>query len=210
MNLLDPDSKFSQIMGKVFDYLKLGLLFLLFSIPVVTAGVAATAAMFVGMKIVRGEAPKLWKPFWESFRQNFRQATAATMILLTLAAILGFDWYQLFQMDSTMPVRIARGLVFLAALAAAMTALYIFPVLARFEVTGRQLVRNAVTFALTNFTNNLLILAIILAGLWLMDNVQPILPVLVAAMPAIIIRLMSSLCVRSFAKVEVQHGKDDL
>ena len=58
-------------------------------------------------------------------------------------------------------------------------------------------------FALTNFTNNLLILAIILAGLWLMDNVLSILPVVVAALPAIVIQLISSLCVKSFAKVEM-------
>lgn len=203
MNIFDPDSKFSQIMSVVFDYLKLGLLFLIFSVPIITAGAAATGAMFVGMKIARGEAPKLWEPFWQSFRRNFRQAAIATLVLIALFAILGFDWYQLFQMESTTPVRIARGLVFLVALAIMMAALYIFPVLARFEVTGKQLVRNAVTFGLMNFTNNLLILAIILAGLWLIDNALPIMPVVVAVLPAIIIRLMSSLCVRSFAKVEV-------
>lgn len=109
-----------------------------------------------------------------------------------------------------MPVRIARGLVFLTALAIMMAALYVFPILARFEVSGRQLVRNAAAFALTNFTNNLLILAIILAGMWLADNALPILPVVIAAMPAIVIRLMSSLCVKSFVKVEVQHDKGDL
>lgn len=210
MDPLNPDSGFSRIMGEIFDYLKLGFLFLLFSLPIVTAGAAATAAMFVGMKLVRGEAPKLWRPFWQSFRQNFRQATMATLFLLVLAAILGFDWYQLFQMESTMPVRIARGLVFLTALAIMMAALYVFPILARFEVSGRQLVRNAAAFALTNFTNNLLILAIILAGMWLADNALPILPVVIAAMPAIVIRLMSSLCVKSFVKVEVQHDKGDL
>lgn len=210
MNIFDPDSRFSQIMSAVFDYLKLGFLFLIFSVPVVTAGAAATGAMFVGMKIARGEAPKLWPPFWQSFRQNFRQATAATLVLLVLASILGFDWYQLFQLDSTMLVRIARGLVFLAAMMVLLAALYVFPVLARFEVTGRQLVRNAVTFGVMNFTNNLLIVAIIIAGLWLLDHALPIVPVVVMALPAVIIRLMSSLCVKSFEKVEVQNGKDNL
>lgn len=210
MGIFDPDSKFSQNMNTMFDYLKLGFLFLIFSIPVITVGAAATGVMFVGMKIARGEAPKLWPPFWQSFRQNFRQATAAMLVLLIFAAILGFDWYQLFQLDSTALVRIARGLVFLAALAVLMVALYVFPVLARFEVTGRQLVRNAVTFGIMNFTNNLLIVAILIGGLWLMDHVLPIVPVVVMALPAVIIWLMSSLCVRSFEKVEVQHDKNDL
>jgi len=210
MNFLDPDSKFSQIMSTVFDYLKLGFLFLIFSIPIVTAGAAATGAMYVGMKIVRGEAPKLWPHFWKSFRQNFRQATVTTVILLAIAGLLGFDWYQLFQMESSLPVRIARAVIFLAALAILMAALYLFPTLARFEVTGRQLVRNAVSFGLMNFTNNLLVIAIILAGLWLMDNALPVLPVVVAVLPALIIWLMCRLCVKTFSKVEVPHDKDDL
>jgi len=210
MNFLDPDSKFSQIMSTVFDYLKLGFLFLIFSIPIVTAGAAATGSMYVGMKIVRGEAPKLWPCFWQSFRQNFRQATVATVILLAVAGLLGFDWYQLFQMESTLPVRIARAVIFLTALAILMASLYLFPTLARFEVTGKQLVRNAVSFGLMNFTNNLLVIAVILAGLWLMDNALPVLPVVVAVLPAAVIWLMSRLCVKTFLKVEVPHGKDDL
>jgi len=210
MELFNPDSKFSQIMGTVFDYLKLGFLFLIFSIPIVTAGAAATGAMYVGMKIARNEAPKLWPNFWKSFKQNFRQATVTSLALLVIAGLLGFDWYQLFQLESTLPVRIARALTFIAALMILMAALYLFPVLARFEVTGKQLVRNAVSFSLMNFTNNLLILAIILAGLWLMDNALPILPVVAAVLPALVIWLMSRLCVNTFSKVEVPHGEDDL
>lgn len=210
MNILDPDSRFSQIMSEIFDYLKLGFLFLIFSLPVITTGAAATGAMFTGMKLARGEAPKLWNTFWQSFRQNFRQATLVTLVLLGIAGVLGFDWYQLFQMESSLLVRIARAGAFLAALAVLLTALYIFPVLARFEVTSKQLVRNAVSFGLMNFTNNLLVLAVFLAGLWLMNYALPILPVVVAVLPALMIWLMSRLCVKSFANVEVQHGKGNL
>lgn len=210
MDFLDPDSKFSQIMSTVFEYLKLGFLFLIFSIPIITAGAAATGTMYVGMKIVRGEAPKLWPHFWQSFRRNFRQATVTTVILIAIAGLLGFDWYQLFQMESTLLVRIARAAVFLAALAVLMASLYLFPILARFEVTGRQLIRNAVSFGMMNFTNNLLVIAVILAGLWLLDYALPLLPVVAAAMPALMIWLMSRLCVKTFSKVEVPHGKDDL
>lgn len=210
MNFLEPDSKFSQIMGMAFDYLKLGALFLVFSLPVVTAGAAATGVMYVGMKIARGEAPKLWTPFWQSFRQNFRQATEAMLALLAIAGLLGFDWYQLFQMESSLPIRIARGIVFIVALVILMATLYLFPVLARFEVTKKQLVRNAVSFGIMNFTYNLVVIAIILAGFWLMGHALPVLPVIVAVLPPLVIWLMSRLCVKTFSKVEVSHGKDDL
>lgn len=210
MNFLDPDSKFSQIMSTIFDYLKLGALFLIFSIPIITAGAAAAGTMYVGMKIARGEAPKLWMPFWQSFRQNFKQATVSTLVLLAIAGLLQFDWYQLLQMESTILIRFARAVVFLATLIVLMAGLYLFPILARFEVTGKQLVRNAVSFGLMNFTNNFLVAAVILAGLWLMDNALPILPAVVAVLPALVIWLMSRICVKTFSKVEVQHEKDNL
>lgn len=51
MSLFDPDGKFMRLTSTMLDYVKLGLLFMLFSIPVIPMGAAAAAAMTVGMKI---------------------------------------------------------------------------------------------------------------------------------------------------------------
>lgn len=47
MSIFDPESKFVQLTNTMLDYLKLGLLFMAFSIPVVTMGAAAAATMTV-------------------------------------------------------------------------------------------------------------------------------------------------------------------
>ena len=209
MDFFDPNSKFSQIMGTVFDYAKLGLLVLILSIPVITAGAAITAAMSVGMKIARNEAPGLWKPFWKSFRENFKQSVPLTLIIVLLFGLLGMDWKYVMEQESTVLIRVLRAGTFIAAALGAMISLYIFPVLARYDLKNRQIVRNAAVYAIVNFPKNLLAIGILILGLWLMDWAVPLLPVIVLALPAVLIRYMSVVCVHTFARSEaIARGED--
>ena len=209
MNIFDPDSKFSQIMGTVFDYAKLGLLALLLCLPVITAGAGITAAMCVGMKIVRGEAPVVSRSFWPSFRENFKQSVPLTLLCVALYALLGMDWWYVMQQESTLIMRIARAGIFIAAALGSMMILYIFPLLARYRLTNRQIIRNAAVYAIVNFPKNLLAIAIFLLGIWLMDWAIALLPVIVLALPSVLIRYMSVVCVRSFAKSEARESEED-
>ena len=204
MDFFDPNSKFSQIMGTVFDYAKLGLLVLILSIPVITAGAAITAAMSVGMKIARNEAPGLWKPLWKSFRENFKQSVPLTLIIVLLFGLLGMDWKYVMEQESTVLIRVLRAGTFIAAALGAMISLYIFPILARYDLRNRQIVRNAAVYAIVNFPKNLLAIGILILGLWLMDWAVPLLPVILLALPAVLIRYMSVVCVSSFAKSEAR------
>lgn len=209
MDLFNPDSKFSQIMGTIFDYAKLGFLVLVLSIPVVTAGAAVTSAMSVGMKIARDEAPGLWKPFWRSFRENFRQSVPLLLLCAAFFGLLSLDWWYVMQMESTLGIRLARAGIFVAAVLGAMIVLYIFPILARYRLKNRQIIRNAAVYAIINFPKNLLAIAILIFGAFLMDYAVALLPVIVLGIPAVMIRYMSVICVRSFRQSEEQQRGED-
>lgn len=209
MNIFDPDSKFSQIMETIFDYAKLGLLVFVLSIPVVTAGAAATAAMSVGMKIVRGEAPTLWKPFWRSFRENFKQTVPLVFLCVAFFGLLSLDWWYAMKMESTVGIRLLRVGTFIAAVLGAMITLYIFPILARYRLNNRQIIRNAAVYAIINFPKNLLAIVILLIGAVLMDYAVALLPVIVLAIPSVMIRYMSVVCVSSFRKSEERQKGED-
>ena len=105
MQLFNPDSKFSQFIYSLLDYIKLGLVFLLFSIPGFTAGAAAAAVMTVGMRIERKEAPTIFRPFWQAFKENFRQGTMLTLLFMLVVGFLATDWYILMQMEGTPLIR---------------------------------------------------------------------------------------------------------
>ena len=202
MWLFNPDSPYSRFIYKLLDYVKLGLLFLLFSIPGITAGAAATAAMTVGMRIERKEAPAIVQPFWQAFKDNFRQGTALTLLFMVAIGFLAADWYVLMQMEATLPIRLLCAVVFVLALLTAMLMLWVFPTLARFELTNRQIIHNAVIHMLSRFHQTLLALAAAVGGFLLAGLFPQVTPIITFFIPAFVVWYMSGICVKRFRKFD--------
>lgn len=208
MNLFDPNGKFMEIWNTVFDYFKLGLLCMLLCLPVITAGASMTAAFFVAMKMIRGEAPAIWKPYWSSFKQNFKQATALWLMILAVFALLGMDWYLVMQMESTVVNRIVRAGTFIAVLIIAMIFIYLFPLLARYQLTNREIMKNAVIFAILNFPKNLVAIVLMILFGFLCDYVYEGLPFYICVFPAIMLYYVGKISVTIFnKKIEQREGE---
>lgn len=202
MQIFNPDSRFSQFIYSVMDYVKLGLVFLLFSIPGFTAGAAAAAVMTVGMRIERQEAPTIFRPFWQAFRENFRQGTVLTLLFMVVFAFLAADWYVLHQMEQTLLIRLLCAVIFVLALLGAELMLWVFPTLARFELSSRQIIHNAVIHMLSRFPQTLLALAASVGGFILAALFPQVLPVVTFFVPAFVVWYMSRICVRRFRKYD--------
>ena len=84
MSFFSLDSKFSQIMGRVFDLMMLNIIFLIMCIPIVTIGANFTAMYYVTLKMIKNEETYIFRTYWKSFRENFKQATAIWLILLAV------------------------------------------------------------------------------------------------------------------------------
>ncbi len=85
-NLFSIDGPLYKISTVIYNLLVLNFLWLIFSIPFVTIGASTTALFYVTGKIVRQEGyNSLIKPFWHSFKTNFKQAT-----LIWIALLAGF------------------------------------------------------------------------------------------------------------------------
>lgn len=202
MQIFNPDSKFSQFIYSVTDYVKLGLVFLLFSIPGVTAGAAAAAVMTVGMRIERKEAPTIFRPFWQAFKDNFRQGTILTLLFMAVFGFLAADWYVLWQMESTGLIRVICGVIFVLALLIGCLALWVFPTLARFELTNRQIIHNALIHLLACFPRTLLALFAAVGGFALAAWVPQVLPLITMFVPAFVVWYMSCTAVKRFRKFD--------
>ena len=202
MRIFSPDSKFSQFIYTVLDYVKLGLVFLLFSIPGITAGAAAAAVMTVGMRIERKEAPVIFRPFWEAFKANFRQGTILTLLFMAVFGFLAADWYVLGNMDGTDLTRVITAVLFVLALTAGALALWVFPTLARFELTSRQILHNAMIHMLARFPQTLLALGAAVGGFVLAAYFPQVMPVITFFVPAFVVWYMSRTCVKRFRKFD--------
>ena len=209
MQIFNPDSRFSQFIYSATDYMKLGLLFLLFSVPGITAGAAAAAVMTVGMRIERKEAPVIFRPFWAAFRANFRQGTLLTLGFMLVFGFLAMDWYVLMQMEGTLLNRILCALIFLLALFAACLMLWVFPTLARFDLTNRQILHNAVIHMIACFPKTLLALAAAVGGFILAALVPQVLPVVTLFVPAFVVWYMSRTCVIRFRRFDGSAAREE-
>ena len=61
------DGKFFRGLTKAGDFLILGLITVIFCIPVITIGASLTAAFYAGMKLVKDEENYVFKDFWKFF-----------------------------------------------------------------------------------------------------------------------------------------------
>lgn len=151
------DGKVFGFFNKTADLVLLNLLWLLCSLPIVTVGASTTALYYVAMKIARNEESYIVRSFFESFRENCRQATAIWGMEVLLGVVLYFDFY----FSSHVPAQWGRfmfvpfaviGFIF------SVTGCYVFPVLSFFKNSVKNTVKNAFLMAAGNLQYTLLVL----------------------------------------------------
>lgn len=163
MNFFNLDSKFNQVMSKVFNIMALNFMFLILSIPILTIGANTTAMYYVLLKMAKGEDPYIWKNFWKSWRMNFFQATGIWIILAIPSALVLFD---LFYADFLPGFARYLKLVFwMVGFILILIYSFIFPILSRFDNTSKNLLKNSILMAIRHLGYAVLICIINLAPL---------------------------------------------
>ncbi len=143
--LFDTESGFGRLMTKIEIIFVSNLLFLLFCIPVITVGASITALYRVMLKEFRSASDiNPFHEFWYGFRTNLKQATICWVIALALLFLGRMEIYWCSQFgDFFSYIEIAlwsmgcMGLVIL---------MYLFPAIAAFQNTIRNLVSNSICF----------------------------------------------------------------
>jgi uncharacterized membrane protein YesL len=139
-----PDSVLMRALTRVADLMILNVLFLVTSLPVVTLGASLTALNFVSLRIASDTDRTIVGDYFRSFRRNLRQAT---LIGAILAAVIGVfvAWYIVVTrlVPASFGQIVLLGAWYLLLFLFAMTVLYVFPYLAKFEGTTREVFRNA-------------------------------------------------------------------
>jgi uncharacterized membrane protein YesL len=151
----------------IVDYMLLNLLTLVCCIPVFTIGAAMTARTFTAMKMLRGQSEGIKKPFFRSFKQNFRQATILTVIMFAMLLFLFWDWNLVGQEQAGLAT---KALLFGATIFVFMISWMVFPFLSRYTVTIGEALKGAFVMSFTHlfhsFFGLVIIIAPILFGVW--------------------------------------------
>lgn len=145
--LFSIDSPLMRFLSRMADLMILNILFLVTSIPVVTAGASLTALNYVALRMASGTEGEVAKDYFRSFRKNFRQATVIWALLLLFAFILQYDIRLALGGGGTMS-SVILGFGIVGCVALVLELLYVFPILAKFDNTVRMTLKNAVGLAL--------------------------------------------------------------
>ena len=141
--LFDTESKFGRLMTRIGIIAVSNLLFLLFCVPVVTVGASYTALYHVMLKEFRSPNDiNPFREFWNGFRTNLKQATLCWLASLALLLFGCLEVYWCRQIGGFFSyIEISLWTVGGVGLVVLM---YLFPVIAAFENTVSNLVKNSV------------------------------------------------------------------
>ena len=153
------DNKFFVFMGKVADLCLRNLVCLACCIPIVTAGASITALYYVTLKMVRNEESYIFRSFFKSFKQNFRQATIIHLIMVAAAVLLYLDTNIVKVMGEPMS-QIMSVIFAVFTLVYAMILLYLYPILAKFYNSVKNTFTNAILMAIRHLPYTIIMLII--------------------------------------------------
>ncbi len=153
------DNKFFVFMGRLADLCMLNILCIICCLPVVTAGASLTALYYVTMKMVRNEESYIFRSFFKSFKQNFKQATVINLIMLAAAALLYLDTRITKAMADPMG-KILAMIFALFTMIYLIILLYLYPVLAKFYNSIKNTFKNALLMGIRHLPYTFLMLAV--------------------------------------------------
>ncbi len=144
-DFFNPEGPAMNSITRIVSTVWLNILWFVCSLPVITAGASTTALFTITLKMVKNEEGNITKQFFSAFRSNFRFSTKVWAIMLAAQVILAVDGYVLWHMrfkNAFWTILTAIFIVF--AVGCLIVAMYIFPLMARFENTVRAMFVNSI------------------------------------------------------------------
>ncbi len=172
--LFSLDSPFMQALSRFADLIILSVLWVVCSIPLFTAGAATTALYAVLFKNAEVDTVPVLKTFFQKFKENFKQATILWLIILPFVLLVAADVYLILMgvMGTAPIVKIACAI---PAVVLIMAMGYPYPMIAYFNVTTKQTLKNAIYLSLGKLPKSFLIAVVnclpIIAILFLPRNI---------------------------------------
>ena len=151
------DSRWVQRFAMLTNLVCLNVLWLICCVPVFTIG-AATAALYHTVFLYHNkEDDAVLKPFFRAFKENFKQSTILLLPLLMVLALLVFDVLYLVSIGTGMAVLFILIVLIVFALG---IMVHLFPLIARFQMNAKALLRTAFSLVVLHLPATLLVIVL--------------------------------------------------
>ena len=159
MRFLELDSPLMQALNKLGDLMWLNVLTLICCIPIVTIGPSLTAMHYIALKIARNEEGYITRDFFKSFMANLRQGIIIGLILIFVLVVLAGDFF-IISYSGLEFSSIMRSMLMAIFFFVMFTAMFLFPVLARFENTVLNTIKNAFIIGIAQLPKTILMMVL--------------------------------------------------
>ena len=89
--MFNYDNKVFEFINRVVDTIFATILWVVFSLPVITIGASTTAFYETVHKVLRQNKGYIWRTFWNTFRSNFKRSTIVWLIQFGLSLFFLLD-----------------------------------------------------------------------------------------------------------------------
>ena len=167
-SLFNPENWIWTPFGRVADFLILSGLWLLCSVPVVTAGAACTALYDCAAHCMIGGEREMLSRFFRTFRRELKQGSLSFLLwaFFGATAVLLLQQFTGSVSGTDGNVVAAYGFAFLLALLVGVAA-WVFPLLSRFTFSFSGLQGTAVKMAMAYLPRTVLLAAVNIGAGWL-------------------------------------------
>ena len=216
-------SRIFNFEGPVFSFLSrladlfwLNLLFIVCCIPVVTIGAASTAMYYVTLKMAKDEEGYITRSYFKSFKENFIQATLIWVIFFAVIVVMFMDFRiagggsmaQILNSSTVSDVVIVA--VGVMAIVMLMTLMYLFPLLAQFDNTVINTIKNAFLISIRHLPYTFLMIvitAIPVALIWFSPALMLLVLIMFSATAYINSKFLNRIFILYMPKEEEVNGE---
>lgn len=203
-NFFNYEGGVFSALNKTCDILFLGLLWILFCIPIVTIGASTTALYYTTAKVIRKENGYVFKQFWHAFKSNFFNGTIFTVILLILSAIFIMNFNYVNQVQATSSKVLFYVYVVMVYFIFS-TVIYLFPALSRFEMKRLDLIKLSFFMATRHLPSTILMQLILAMSAFLLY----LIPFAIIIIPPLTCLSISFIIEKVFKKYMPESKEED-
>jgi len=201
-----PDSKVYRFMSRFTDIFVLNMMWLLFSLPIVTLGASTIAAYTVTLQMADNTEGHPAPEFWKAFKSNIRQGIPMSFVTILCIWVLYLDFQIISVTEENKIIYMIVGIV--TAYVFVFSLLYGYPLLARYENTVLHCLQNSFRISMRYFLRSVMLLIILAVELALIFwNYTSIFIGLLIG-PALIMLTVSEFAIRLFREIEKSQQEE--
>lgn len=159
MKFFSVESPLYKFMQSLWDILKLNFMWIIFCIPIVTIGGSTIAAFSVLLRMSEDQEGNVIKDFWKAFKENWKQGILIGLLppICFEAVFLDFQLYNAVENGGLgiLIVGCFSAYIFIFCL------IYVFPLLARYDNTVINSIKNSFRIGMKFFGRTFLLIVII-------------------------------------------------